>query len=62
PVMDPEWRQVVLECTQHADSAEHRVRVERREQLPMRADLVELFELDELKKYFTAEELPGGAN
>ncbi|MDQ5855960.1 MAG: FAD-binding protein, partial [Actinomycetota bacterium] len=62
PVMDPEWRQVVLECTQHADSAEHRVRIERREQLPMRADLAELFELDELKKYFTAEELPGGAN
>ncbi|MDQ4020878.1 MAG: fumarate reductase/succinate dehydrogenase flavoprotein subunit [Actinomycetota bacterium] len=62
PVMDPEWRQVVLECTQHADSARHGVRVQRREQVPMRADLVELFEIDELKKYFTAEELPGGAN
>jgi succinate dehydrogenase / fumarate reductase, flavoprotein subunit len=62
PVMDPEWRQVVLECTQHADRARHGVRVQRREQVPMRADLVELFEFDELKKYFTAEELPGGAN
>jgi succinate dehydrogenase / fumarate reductase flavoprotein subunit len=61
PVMDPEWRQVVLKCTQRANSAGG-VRVERREQVPMRADLVELFELDELKKYFTAEELPGGAN
>lgn len=61
PAMDPDWRHMVLECTQHADSARG-VRVERREQIPMRADLVELFELDELKKYFTAEELPGGAN
>ncbi|HKR49577.1 MAG TPA: fumarate reductase/succinate dehydrogenase flavoprotein subunit [Pseudonocardiaceae bacterium] len=59
PVMDPEWRHVVLVCTQPTDGA---VRVERKEQLPMRPDLVELFELDELKKYFTAEELPGGAD
>ena len=62
PVMDPEWRHVVLECTQHTDSAQRGICVERREQVPMRADLVELFELDELKKYFTAEELPGGTN
>jgi succinate dehydrogenase / fumarate reductase flavoprotein subunit len=68
PVMDPEWRHVVLECTQHPDCAQHpdsvrrSVRVEGKEQVPMRPDLVELFELDELKKYFTAEELPGGAN
>ncbi len=61
PVMDPEWRHVVLECRQHPDSARS-VRVEGKEQAPMRPDLVELFELDELKKYFTAEELPGGAN
>ncbi|MGH3942864.1 MAG: fumarate reductase/succinate dehydrogenase flavoprotein subunit, partial [Pseudonocardiaceae bacterium] len=57
PAMDPQWRRVVLACTQNEDGG---VSLERREQLPMRADLVELFELDELKKYFTAEELPGG--
>jgi len=62
PVMDPEWRQVVLECTQQPDSAQRSVRVKHKEQVPMRPDLVEVFELDELKKYFTAEELPGGAD
>jgi succinate dehydrogenase / fumarate reductase, flavoprotein subunit len=62
PVMDPEWRQVVLECTQQPDSAQRSVRVNHKEQVPMRPDLVEVFEIDELKKYFTAEELPGGAN
>ncbi len=62
PVMDPEWRRVVLVCTQHPNSAEGGIHVERKEQLPMRADLAELFELDELRKYFTAEELPGGAD
>ena len=59
PVMDPEWRHVVLVCTQYPNGAE---RIKRKEQLPMRSDLVELFELDELKKYFTAEELPEGAD
>jgi succinate dehydrogenase / fumarate reductase, flavoprotein subunit len=62
PVMDPDWRAALLVCTQDADDAEGSVRVARREQVPMRADLVELFELDELKKYFTADELPGGTD
>jgi succinate dehydrogenase / fumarate reductase flavoprotein subunit len=60
PVMDPEWRHVLLVCTQRTDSGS--VRVEHKEQVPMPADLSELFELDELKKYFTAEELPGGTD
>jgi succinate dehydrogenase / fumarate reductase flavoprotein subunit len=59
PLMEPEWRHVVLACTQHTNSAEGGVRVEHKEQVPIRADLSELFELDELKKYFTADELPG---
>ncbi|MBW0009602.1 MAG: fumarate reductase/succinate dehydrogenase flavoprotein subunit, partial [Pseudonocardiales bacterium] len=62
PVMDPEWRHLLLVCTWHTDDVEAGVRVERKEQVPMRADLVELFEYDELKKYFTAEELPGGTD
>lgn len=59
PEMDPEWRHVLLRCTQDTDGG---VRVERGVQTPMRADLVDLFELDELKKYFTADELPGGTD
>jgi succinate dehydrogenase / fumarate reductase flavoprotein subunit len=59
PVMDAEWRQILLVCTQHTNGS---VRVERKEQVTMRADLSELFELDELKKYFTADELPGGTD
>jgi succinate dehydrogenase / fumarate reductase flavoprotein subunit len=62
PMMDPEWRQALLICTQPAHDAEGSVRIERNEQVSIRADLVELFELDELKKYFTAGELPGGTN
>ena len=59
PVMDPEWRHALLVCTQDSGDG---VRVERSEQVPMRDDLVRLFELDELKKYFTADELPGGTD
>ena len=55
PVMDPEWRNVLLVC---AAAGEDEVDVIRKEQMPMRPDLFELFELDELKKYFTGEELP----
>ncbi|MGH3799900.1 MAG: fumarate reductase/succinate dehydrogenase flavoprotein subunit, partial [Pseudonocardiaceae bacterium] len=62
PMMDPQWRHVVLVCTQHPNGAQRIVRIERKEQVPMRTDLVELFELDELKKYFTAEELPEGTD
>jgi succinate dehydrogenase / fumarate reductase flavoprotein subunit len=58
PVMDPEWRHVLLVCTQDTDGGG--VRVKRKEQAAMRVDLSELFELDELKKYLTADELPGG--
>ncbi len=59
PEMDPEWRHVLLRCTQDADGD---VRVEHTMQIPMRADLVDLFELDELKKYFTADEIPEGTD
>ncbi|MGH4019929.1 MAG: fumarate reductase/succinate dehydrogenase flavoprotein subunit [Pseudonocardiaceae bacterium] len=59
PEMDPEWRRIVLVCTQDSSGG---IDIERKEQLPMRPDLLELFDLDELKKYFTAEELPGGTD
>lgn len=59
PTMDPEWRRVLVVCTQNADGS---VRVERKQQVPMRADLVQLFSTDELKKYFTPDELGPGGN
>ena len=35
------------------------VELTRKEQIPMRPDLLDIFEMDELKKYFTGEELGG---
>ncbi|TXL57289.1 fumarate reductase/succinate dehydrogenase flavoprotein subunit [Aeromicrobium terrae] len=56
--MDAEWRHKLLVCTADGDDG---VQIVEQEQIPMRSDLMELFELDELKKYFTDAELPGGA-
>ncbi|WP_433161320.1 fumarate reductase/succinate dehydrogenase flavoprotein subunit [Kribbella sp. CA-247076] len=55
PSMNAEWRRKLLVCGLDADGG---VNVSEKEQLPMRDDLLELFELDELKKYLTEEELP----
>ncbi|MBM9507774.1 fumarate reductase/succinate dehydrogenase flavoprotein subunit [Actinacidiphila acididurans] len=71
PEMDRTWRKVGLLCTltgpgaqagagagADADSAaDARVSVERRPMDPIRADLLDLFERDELLKYLTDEEL-----
>ncbi|MGD9526878.1 fumarate reductase/succinate dehydrogenase flavoprotein subunit [Pseudonocardia sp.] len=56
PVMDSDWRHVLLVLS--ADG-ENDVQLQRQEQIPLRPDLLDLFELDELKKYFTGEELGG---
>ncbi|MGE3287169.1 MAG: fumarate reductase/succinate dehydrogenase flavoprotein subunit [Pseudonocardia sp.] len=56
PVMDSDWRHVLLVLS--ADG-ENDVHLRREEQIPLRPDLLDLFELDELKKYFTGEELGG---
>jgi succinate dehydrogenase / fumarate reductase flavoprotein subunit len=55
PAMDPEWRKVNLILTLDGDKIDmvH-------QPLPkMRQDLLELFDVSELKKYMTAEELTG---
>ncbi|MEV4443213.1 fumarate reductase/succinate dehydrogenase flavoprotein subunit [Streptomyces sp. NPDC049577] len=65
PGMDRQWRRVRLVCRLADESAEPavadpvlgRIRLERREAEPMRADLLELFEKEELAKYLTDEEL-----
>jgi succinate dehydrogenase / fumarate reductase flavoprotein subunit len=60
PAMDAEWRHVLLVCTAASDGGS--VDIVRKEQIPVRPDLLELFEMDELKKYFTDAELPGGTH
>ncbi|MER7249782.1 fumarate reductase/succinate dehydrogenase flavoprotein subunit [Kribbella sp. NPDC000426] len=55
PEMSPQWRKKLLVCKL---DAEGHVNVTEEQQIPMREDLLELFEVDELKKYLTDEELP----
>jgi succinate dehydrogenase / fumarate reductase flavoprotein subunit len=59
PTLDADWRRILLVCTEADDGS---VDIMRQEQIPMRPDLMELFEMDELKKYYTGAELPGGTN
>ena len=56
PVMDSDWRHVLLVLSA---LGEDNVELQRQEQVPMRPELLDLFELDELKKYYTGEELGG---
>jgi succinate dehydrogenase / fumarate reductase flavoprotein subunit len=55
PGMNAEWRKKLLVCKLEADGS---VDVTEEQQIPMRPDLLELFEVDELSKYLTEEELP----
>jgi succinate dehydrogenase / fumarate reductase flavoprotein subunit len=56
PDMSPEWRKVNLICSVDADGS---VSLKRQPIVPMRTDLLELFDISELKKYMTEEELVG---
>jgi succinate dehydrogenase flavoprotein subunit len=56
PVMDSDWRHVLLVLRA---VGEDDVELVRQEQIAMRPELFDLFELDELKKYYTGEELGG---
>jgi succinate dehydrogenase / fumarate reductase flavoprotein subunit len=53
--MSADWRKVNLICRLSGDGS---VSLKRQPMEPMRDDLVELFEIDELKKYLTEAELP----
>ncbi|WP_019815250.1 fumarate reductase/succinate dehydrogenase flavoprotein subunit [Saccharomonospora saliphila] len=58
PAMEAAWRNTLLVCAAaDTEAAVPEVTVEATEPEPMRADLVELFELSELEKYYTDEEL-----
>jgi succinate dehydrogenase / fumarate reductase, flavoprotein subunit len=55
PVMSAEWRKVNIICRLSGDGG---ISLKHQPMEPMRTDLIELFENDELKKYLTADELP----
>ena len=61
PGMDSAWRNKLLVCSLAGDGVD----VAEEEQLPMREDLMALFKVEELRKYFTEQELatvqPGAA-
>ncbi|MCR5977368.1 fumarate reductase/succinate dehydrogenase flavoprotein subunit [Gordonia jinghuaiqii] len=61
PSMDSAWRNSLLVCTADLgdDSPVPEVTVVREEQTPMRPDLMELFEFQEVEKYYTAAEIAG---
>ena len=56
PGMSPEWRKINLICSAGAEGT---VSLTRQPNPPMRTDLLELFDVSELKKYMTEEELAG---
>jgi succinate dehydrogenase / fumarate reductase, flavoprotein subunit len=56
PEMSPTWRQINLVCTLRG---EDQVALARQPMIPMREDLLGLFEVNELKKYLTEGELAG---
>jgi len=56
PAMSPEWRKVNLICSLDADGD---VTLKQQPMMPMRTDLLELFDVSELRKYMTDEELAG---
>lgn len=65
PAMERTWRNINLVCeladpqgdARASDAALGQIRLSRRETPPIRRDLLELFEKDELAKYLTDEEL-----
>jgi succinate dehydrogenase / fumarate reductase flavoprotein subunit len=56
PKMDPNWRDRNLICSASADGT---VTVIEQAMIPMRSDLLDLFEVDELHKYLNDDELTG---
>lgn len=62
PAMDPQWRNKLLVCTLDPARPDHMVpgvSVTVEDQLPMRPELLALFDLAELEKYYTQAELAG---
>jgi succinate dehydrogenase / fumarate reductase flavoprotein subunit len=58
PTMSPDWRQINIVCK----AVDNGVEIHRQPIPPMREDLLELFDVAELKKYMTEDELPKAAH
>jgi succinate dehydrogenase / fumarate reductase flavoprotein subunit len=58
PTMSPDWRQINIVCKSVGTDVE----IYRQPIPPMREDLLELFDVAELKKYLTEDELPKAAH
>ena len=56
PAMSPEWRKVNLICSLDTSGS---VQLRQQPMVPMRTDLLQLFDVGELKKYMTEDELTG---
>ncbi|MDL5156382.1 fumarate reductase/succinate dehydrogenase flavoprotein subunit [Actinomycetospora termitidis] len=59
PAMDENWRRELLNCSLVEGPEGPQVELAHQPQPAMRSDLFDLFELDELKKYYTGDELGG---
>lgn len=60
PAMDSSWRKVLLVCeAAGGDEVIPEITITKKDQTPMRPDLLELFDIAELEKYYTDEELAG---
>jgi succinate dehydrogenase / fumarate reductase flavoprotein subunit len=60
PGMDAEWRNRLLVCSvDGGDPTVPDVKITPKQQEPIRQDLLELFELSEMEKYYTSGELAG---
>ncbi len=58
PAMDSSWRKLLLVCqVSSGDDVIPDVEVTRKDSEPMRPDLLELFDISELEKYYTDDEL-----
>jgi succinate dehydrogenase / fumarate reductase flavoprotein subunit len=57
PSMESTWRKTLLVCRAEGEAVVPEITITREDQVPMREDLLELIEIDELEKYFTPEEL-----
>ena len=58
PAMDSSWRKILLVCSAAGgDEVVPDISVTHKDQVPMRPDLLESFEISELEKYYTEEEL-----
>lgn len=60
PAMDSSWRKVLLVCkAAGGDEVIPDITITKKDQTPMRPDLLALFDIGELEKYYTDEELAG---